>query len=144
MHSLGQNYREVTAALYSVMDCISQQQQHHLVSLLSPTTGLSRQPIVMAPTTPVIVISTDRHPSTPEGYKSIGTMPKSPAGMKSIGTDPMTPIGIKSTSTTPSTLPATKSVSTSVETPIKITIGIMSHIPTKVSKSTMPKTPQKD
>ena len=47
MHSLGQNYREATAALRSVMDRLSQQQQqqqqHHLVSLLSPTTGLSRQ-----------------------------------------------------------------------------------------------------
>ncbi|CAF3547837.1 unnamed protein product, partial [Rotaria sp. Silwood2] len=93
VHYLGQNYREVTAALHSVMDCISQQQkqqQHHMVSLLSPTTGLSRQPIVMAPTTPVIVISTDRHPSTPEGYKSIGTMPMTPAGVKSTATDPLT------------------------------------------------------
>jgi hypothetical protein len=144
VHSIGDNYQEAAAALHTIIDRLSQQQQLNMVSLLSSATGQSKTPSVLVPTSPIRSISSIGLPNTPQGYKSMGTMPKTPVGMKSTATDPMTPIGMKSTATMPSTPPGTRSIGTFVETPMKKSIGTMSSIPTKMSKSTMPKTPTKD
>ena len=132
VHSIGDNYQEAAAAaLHTIIDRLGQQQQLNMVSLFSSTTDQPKTPSALVPTTPVILISSISLPNTPQGYKSIGTMPKTPAGMKSTATMPSTP-------------PGTRSIGTFVETPMKNSIGTMSSILTKMSKSTMPKTPTKD